>query len=339
MGRARLIIFVLLFLPVCGAAQDKWCGKPRCGKPFIGSLPADDPTWKAPKGLALADLNAKFESELEDKEWTDVLKEVHKLLSDDKNVPDEAKEILLDRLALAIVDFSDDCLDARWNGPDKFKPRKESNGWSLFGASSKKLTVTKGEMTETQAAYVLAYVHYLHRTLSRAGITCTDKAVAALRETVKRWDAFHKYGYSQYPWEVWINGWCRSAADLEPPRAQAIVLHPAVIIEADASSATDVRIRNPGVMLETLGVVFYTNKRHFYFGASQALIFSDDQPPGIGFNVHLGRLVSAGYIWRSEDDKGRNALILSVDLAKLLLGKPDNDKGAVDNLRKLGELF
>ena len=163
--------------------------------------------------------------------------------------------------------------------------------------------------------------------LNRYGGDARARAVSALKSAVRAWDNFNAKGYSQFPWELFING--RGGDDLAPPSRQIVLLHPSLGIELAGHTIESLR-RLDVLTLEPLGLLFYRDDRAFYFGISSVLSFPSDAGAGAGALLHLGP-AKFGYVFRSSDPGGSGAL-LTLDLYQLLANAPAALRSARDRV-------
>lgn len=277
--------------------------------------------WSPPKGMSCRELCETNRADLADQDWDAVLKGIQERVSRDSEVTVANRETLDTAITITRVQLDGTCKQGKPVGPAIFKPQPAGDqpGWQVFGTSVKAMVVIKGMTPVTEASHLLAYLDFLQVTLSRASAKCIRLSVNELSAIVGQWDNFHKHGYSQYPWEVWLNGLWRADTDIRPPRFQVVVAHPTLGMQA-SGPMRDLMVGNLGPLVETVGALVYTTSRSYYFGANQIVMLSGDRPPGYGFNLHVGRLVSAGYVWRSGTmPEGKDTFIIGVDIGKALI--------------------
>jgi len=166
--------------------------------------------------------------------------------------------------------------------------------------------------------------------LNLYGGNARARALSALKSAVRAWDNFNTKGYSQYPWELFING--RGGDGLAPPSRQIVLLHPSVGIELAGRSLEHLR-RLDVLSVEPLGLLFYRSDRAFYFGISSVLSFPSDADVGAGALLHVGP-ARAGYIFRSAAGGGSGALF-TLDLYQLLAGAPEALRSARDRVQDI----
>lgn len=168
------------------------------------------------------------------------------------------------------------------------------------------------------------------------GATGRQRAASALDRLIALWGSFNRRGYSQYPWELAINGLSRPAPDdLSPPAHQFVFLHPSFGVEVGGQ--WDELRRLDVLAVEPLGYLRYNASRTSYVGVSSVVTFPSNASVGVGAVVHLGRVAKLGYVVRRADAAGvhRNGVMMSVDAYRLASGVPSQLRGVVERLRAL----
>lgn len=166
----------------------------------------------------------------------------------------------------------------------------------------------------------------VRRMLTAYGALAREQAVKALHEAARNWDNYGERGYSQYPWELGINGLWFHAAAINPPRWQLIVAHPAVSMEFTTRDfRLDRLVRSNAVTLEPLGLIRYSSTFVNYVGLSALVSLPSDERVGAGLLAHIGTYGKVGYVfWRSRDESGRRdpAVVISADLYQFFSSMP-----------------
>ena len=167
-----------------------------------------------------------------------------------------------------------------------------------------------------------------------------DRAFDAIKKADRQWRNYLENGYSQYPWESFVNGKLWNFSAFEPPTDQLIFLHPALGIEASTVSL-DQLTANESLNVEILGYLHYYGDDHEHFlGASIAASLQDQIAPGLGLVVHWTKSFSVGVSWHDIDDNGNPFndtpyLFLSFDLYRYLQSEGSQFKGEYDRIRAL----
>jgi hypothetical protein len=162
-----------------------------------------------------------------------------------------------------------------------------------------------------------------------------DALLKRLDSAVEMWDNYTDEGYSQYPWELFVNGLGgRGGGGIDPPRRQWILLHPTIGVSLSGSKASSLR-RLDVIPLEILGYLWYNERRTAYRGISLVSSFATDADPSVGPFLHVGRGVSVGATWRGwGDDTGFGGVLFSADLYRALAGVPGDVQERVRELRE-----
>jgi hypothetical protein len=163
--------------------------------------------------------------------------------------------------------------------------------------------------------------------LVMSGGVARGRLLAALEARVARWDGFTRHGYSMLPHELLVNGWLRGLRrDLEPPRAQLVLLHPSAAAQMTSSSLRSLSSlrRVDALAVEPVGVLIYDGTRRRYGGASWVIGFPAGDRASSGVMAHYNPLGRAGYVWTRDDEgRRRGAVVLSMDLYRYLAGVPE----------------
>jgi len=143
----------------------------------------------------------------------------------------------------------------------------------------------------------------------------------AVQHAETRWANYLDHGFSQYPWEAWINGWATPYTVESPPGHQFAVLHPDAALELGPLRTDDATVKET-LTLAVLGWIdYYGYAGESFWGISGAMSFRDDMGLGIGGLLYFGSTASIGVMWH---DRNRDAHIdsrpficVSLDLFRL----------------------
>lgn len=152
-----------------------------------------------------------------------------------------------------------------------------------------------------------------------------ERVVARLDQLSTLWDRFGEKGYSQLPWELYLNGSLKLGRPaLEPPLRQLVLLHPAAGVEVTGGEYPNWQQRST-MTVEVLGMLFYKSDRSSYFGASGMVVASSGIRLGFGPLVHFGRAVKVGYAFRPKTTNGtaQSGAVMTIDVFKFVTGVPD----------------
>lgn len=199
----------------------------------------------------------------------------------------------------------------------------DTSGYVLFLTSPDRIDIPTS--TPIAQARELCYRAYAAgKVLVRYAQPGRERTVNVLGHYVTLWDNFNKQGYSQYPWELFLNGlWTIKPSTLVPPQSQWILMHPAVAIEVSAPQIRDFR-RLDIISIEPLGYLRYSADRRTYAGVSLLVTLSATADPGYGLLAHIGKTGKLGYTYHPRDVEGRSrhGVVFSLDLYKLIAGVP-----------------
>ena len=167
----------------------------------------------------------------------------------------------------------------------------------------------------------------LSRMLSAYGGPGRKLAVAALEASERRWDNFTEKGYSQFPWELWVNSRRFRSTEQDPPAHQIVFLHPALALELIAPSLDSLEHlrRLDAISIEPFGFLWYNRSRSMYYGVSSLVSLPSDGLVGVGALAHIGTYGKIGVIlWRADDAPGSNSrgIVVSADLFQFLTDAP-----------------
>jgi len=197
-------------------------------------------------------------------------------------------------------------------------------GYSLFQGTGNDIAITTGLGEDAVRALCWTALS-ARRVLTRYFEEGRAIVGAALGEYVTRWDNYHRHGYSQYLWELYLNGlWTVNERNWNPPAWQLVIAHPSVAVQLVRPPDEGLR-RIDVIAVEPAGILRFVRDHTFYFGASGLVTLSSAADPGLGVLVHVGRIGKVGYVFRQDAADGRRqrGAVVSLDLYKLIAGVPD----------------
>jgi hypothetical protein len=199
------------------------------------------------------------------------------------------------------------------------------SAYTLFARGPSPIAL--GALDSTARRAVCWRAMAVSRMLSAYGGLARAGATAALQAAARQWDAYGEKGYSQFPWELAINGARFDPTAIAPPRTQLVVLHPALALELAAPALDDLEHleRVDALTLEPFGVVRYTASRRMYYGVSALVSLPSDRRVGAGLLAHVGTYGQVGAVlWRARDAEGRRgrSVVVSADLYQFLTETP-----------------
>jgi hypothetical protein len=189
-----------------------------------------------------------------------------------------------------------------------------------FGGANTLLRVTAQEPLETIRAVCWTAIP-ANSLLSFANRNARFTVLQGLDRAVAAWDAFNTTGYAQYPWELLLN---RPKGGIMPPRWQFVVMHPSVGLEVAGVRDLSTARRDNTILMEPLGVLWYTGSRRFYVGASALISLPSSESPAVGAMLHMGSFVKIGFALRGsvEGESRGDAVVMTADLLQLLTSAP-----------------
>ena len=212
----------------------------------------------------------------------------------------------------------------------------DTSGYRLFPGGLDEIAIAATEANAV--ARDLCYRAWaVKKVLVRYGQPGRERAVKALAGYVTLWDNYNSKGYSQYPWELYLNGrWTVDAGSFAPPASQWVLAHPAIAVEVAWPRSQDLR-RLDIITFEPIGYLRYRRDRRSYGGLSLLATLSAAADPGYGVLGHIGRIGKVGYVYHPREEEGaRHGAVFSVDLYKLIGGVPQklqDAKARVEALR------
>jgi hypothetical protein len=105
-------------------------------------------------------------------------------------------------------------------------------------------------------------------------------------ESTRKWQALISNGYSQYPWESWINGYADPGTVKKPSDSQFIIMHPELSVIGDLRSSKHASA-DLGLVVHGLGYLKYDDSFQKYFGASLSMALPSDEELGLGYGLSL----------------------------------------------------
>jgi hypothetical protein len=211
----------------------------------------------------------------------------------------------------------------------RFQPVVDAGRAEFFLESGTGLTVEPGMSLEAVRALCWTAIAADHLLVLYGG-DGRARTASALRAAVRAWDNFNGKGYSQFPWELAINGRRAKGDDwLLPPSRQLILLHPSVGIEVGGHDIHHLRRRDVAI-IEALGYLWYQGDRSLYYGVSALVSLPTSASIGGGALLHAGP-IKVGWVFRSSEAGGSGALI-SLDVKQIFAGAPPELQAARDRV-------
>ena len=211
-----------------------------------------------------------------------------------------------------------------------FQLNQVGPNFPLFPGTPLQITVTPAMSQSAQRALCWPVIA-TDIVLTEIGAPWRARTVEKLTALAKRWDTFIVDGYSQFPWELALNGALRSSTDYEPPSRQFILLHPSLSAEVHGAALDQLSPINV-LSIEALGAVFYNGEHSRYAGASIVTTTASGVNASAGIYLHLWfPQMTAGYVWRKDQaGKPAGATVLSLDLYKFVSKSASDVKSVRD---------
>lgn len=233
------------------------------------------------------------------------LQELHRQLHTDARLPEAARNGLAGLVVdvLARFDGTSATADRLRRADFKPEPCPETieNGMPMPGKCAWRLAAAGVEVPSADApgAWDCAAVRRLASYLDLIGAfldewnqTFIRAASESLNRYARAWENYALRGYSQYPWELWINGVFEDDSDWGPGRFKLIVIHPSVGLLIGQPTADQIVPLAGVLMLEAVGFVHYTKSHEQYFGLGAGVSAISVQPDALSAAVllHLASL-------------------------------------------------
>ena len=156
-------------------------------------------------------------------------------------------------------------------------------GLSIPVAGPRLHFVSIAEASEFRAA-----LEALRALTSEPHLRAVARTSLRLTQISRSWSNYLEHGFSQYPWEAWLN----SAGTLrwdEAPATQWIVLHPELAVVVDARRFKQASV-TPALLVHVLGFALYGETRSWFVGlsATGAVTTSSRWGMGGGGTLHFG---------------------------------------------------
>jgi len=231
---------------------------------------------------------------------------------------------------------------------DRFGPSSRRGEAMIFfeGVEGEIVLATgdKKHLTPEQAADIRYRAEALNRfliDLKKVDRIQSDQEVEA---SLRQWHNYLNRGYSQYPWESFVNRELWSPTWANPPVQQLVVGHPELGLGFSTKKASAAEI-DVTLLIHAVGYIHYFGEGDYFAGLSGSLFFNGDHGFGFGPTFHTGcpglierfPHLSFGMSWHDVDDDGHffddsPFLNVSVDLLRLL--QPTEETIAKEMLRR-----
>lgn len=199
--------------------------------------------------------------------------------------------------------------------------------YRIFAGTPDEMVVTASMPRDERRALCWPAIT-IHRLLTLYQAPVRERTVRTLEALAARWDNYIEHGYSQFPWELVVNGRNLSGG-YEPPGRQFILLHPSIGVEANGTIWKELQ-RVDVAVLEAVGAIFYNRDHTRYAGVSGVISLPANRNVAGGVYAHLWfPQAKLGHLWRSDPDpRRRRSVLISVDLYDFFDGIPDRIREA-----------
>lgn len=139
-----------------------------------------------------------------------------------------------------------------------------------------------------EASEFRAALQFVNALMSDSLLKAIERTSLRLTQINRKWSNYLEHGYSQYPWEAWINS-CGTLSWDNPPATQWIVVHPELAVIMDGRRIKESSIA-PALLLHALGLAFYGETRSWFLGlsATGAVTSNTGWGLGAGGTLHYG---------------------------------------------------
>lgn len=223
-------------------------------------------------------------------------------------------------------------------GPAIFRPSIRPGEAVLFRGAADELRMTNADPVGVRRT--LCYHSALASFIAdRFTVDARAYATTVLARKEARWHDYFDRGYSQLPWELYLNSRAaRSAGVLDPPTRQLILLHPSPSVQVAGANWRRLE-SHEAIAVEPLGFIWYRSDYRDYFGISSVVVFANSTGTSVGPFLHFGRVAKVGYTFpirkRGESSDSRpGGILISVDLYKYLSDRSAQARQVVDGFRE-----
>lgn len=232
----------------------------------------------------------------------------------------------------------------------RFKQAHTDEGWFYFHRTPDEIDPAK--MTRGYGEEIAYRAEALDRLMVEFKEPMRKRTLKAIEAAKARWATFIDKGYSQYPWEMYLNGRLIDTTDIEhPPSHQWIFLHPSLGVELSGQKFSSLTAKE-ALTVQTVGHLWYGWKKKEepaaglrWIGLSGVVSLRSDVGTGVGVMAHWGKLVNIGVVWHDFNRDGkifndRAAINLGIDLYRFAKREIPERKRAVEaKLESYQQLF
>ena len=226
---------------------------------------------------------------------------------------------------------------------DKFETARFQGDGYYFPGTDNEIEFIQ-EVVDTLQAKDLRYrAETINKLLNKFKEPVRKRNIEAIAKAESRWKNYINNGFSQYPWESFINGYITSFDIQNPPGHQWIIFHHELGVELSTKKLKQMKVKEV-LTIEMLGLIdYYGDYWENFWGFSGIVTLRDDIGIGIGGIIHFGPTFNLGLTWHdiNDDDNFFNDnpfLMLSIDILRfmgLTIPKYDNQLNDLKSARSM----
>ncbi len=207
-----------------------------------------------------------------------------------------------------------------------------------FSGTDNEIELIPEVVDEEQAIDLRYRAETINKLLNEFKKPVREMNLKAIAKAESRWKNYINNGFSQYPWESFINGYITSFDIQNPPGHQWVIFHHELGVELSTKKIKQMKAKEV-LTIEMLGWIdYYGDYWENFWGFSGIVTLRDDVGIGIGGIIHFGPTFNLGLTWHdiNDDDNFFNDnpfLMLSIDILSYMnLTIPKYDK-QLNNLK------
>jgi hypothetical protein len=284
----------------------------------------------------------KYKSEIDNFEWGKIFKG----LADDfkeTNVDWSGKLEIKQKFKNELDSLVNDYMEAaEWAGVENGKRddkilKKFKTGRFQAAAAGKiiyfsgrpnEIKLDTNDINEEQAKDLRYRAETVDALLNNFKGEARRKTVNAISKAEAKWKNYLG-GFSQYPWESFVNSYITSCDIQNPPGYQWVIFHPELGVEVSTDGIKQLKAKEV-LAIELLGwIKYYGEDLRNFWGISGITTIRDDIGIGIGGMIHLGSYINLGITWHdidNDDNFFNDDLFVTFGIDLFSFSKPTNPK-------------
>jgi len=177
-----------------------------------------------------------------------------------------------------------------------------TNGIIYFYGSPNEIKLDTNEINEEQAKDLRYRAETVNRLLNIFKDEGRQMTLNAILKAETKWKNYLENGFSQYPWESFVNSYITSFDIENPPGHQWVIFHPELGVEVSTEGIKQLKAKEV-LAIELLGwVKYYGEDLRNFWGISGITTIRDDIGIGIGGILHFGTYFNLGVTWHDIDN-------------------------------------